>query len=45
MGNSAFIVADPVSGRHDVIVATDGGIVRRSLVDRDELFAGDFEAH
>jgi hypothetical protein len=45
IGNSAYIAADPASGRHDVIVATDGGIVRRSLIDRDDLFAGGFETH
>jgi hypothetical protein len=43
IGNSAYIAADPASGRHDIIVATDGGIVRRSLIDRDDLFADGFE--
>jgi hypothetical protein len=44
-GNSAFIVADPISGRHEMIAATDGGVVRRSLVDRDVLFVDGFQAH
>jgi hypothetical protein len=44
-GNSLFIAADPVSGRHEMIAATDGSIVRRSLVDRDDLFSSGFEPH
>lgn len=44
-GNVAFIAADPASGRHELIVASDGGFSRRSIVDRDTLLADGFDPH
>jgi hypothetical protein len=42
-GNTAFIAANPASGRHELIIASDGGFMRRSIVDRDLLLASGFD--
>lgn len=43
-GNNAFIAADPISGRHAFVIGSDGDISSLYVNDRDDIFAGEFEA-